>query len=73
MALWTQAERSLNKAPLALWHWTSHFDLSSLSFLISRTGFVIGIRDNICKLLEQFLAHMRIKDSINGRTQVMWE
>lgn len=72
MALWSQGERSLNKAPLALWHETSHLDLSSLSFLI-RTGFVIGIRDNVCKLLEQFLVHMHIKDSINGRTQVMWE
>lgn len=58
---------------LALQHWANHLDLSGLRYLNSRMGFVIGIRDNICKLLAWFLAHVYIKDSINGRTWLMWE
>lgn len=58
---------------LALWAWVSHLDLSVLSFLVSRMGFVMRIRDNTCKLLAQFLAHGCIKDSINAKTWVMRE
>lgn len=58
---------------LALWAWASHLDLSVLSFLVSRMGFVMRIKDNTCKLLAQFLAHGCIKDSINAKTWVMRE
>lgn len=75
MVLWGPAGQDLN--PLhqlpALRHGANHLDLSGLSFLSNRMGFVLRGRAKICKLLAQFLPHVHVlsKDSVNARTQRM--
>lgn len=47
--------------------------LSGLCCLTSRMGFVMKLRDSMCRLLAQPLARVRTKGAVNGSTQPMWE